>query len=776
MITKKNFHVLIASFALLTTLSLFYLKGAHDRLLNLDDFIQHSQIIEEFPEPDNKNPLIYRYSTYHKTINYGPIKSLFKKNPNEITKHFISLIKSLDYSDLNPLSAKAGYKDEDNTYVFLQNRKNNNVYIWADLYGAFHSLTRSLTYLNEQGVIDRDLKITDPKTYFVFEGNLINRSPYNIEILTLVFTLIKKNPKQIVYLKGRHEENDFWMDYNFKKELRTRLPRKDISATPYKNELSEIFKKLPSGILFRENNEYVLISPKKWNGRLNLDLIKKVSFDNKSRFFKESDLFLSESAKPTDKLLYIIKPETDISSLNYLVPTGLNLYSPHFGAARWSPFASPTKTYEVVYNFTYDCFINWRIKNSFRNSPLVLYKKKNHTKKKKNNFRTQFFHPLTGQMHRTEKAYYKKTPLLNEYKVTSILDLSGSVKVIGHRLKLGTDLRFREFNAKQEIPGLFIRQFFLDDEYEPRKTRKNLKIAKEYYGTSLLFSPLGTPTVNAINELEEIRPNAILFPYTGSPLFRQKNDNFIHFRASYADEIESMVSYAVKDLNLKKFGIFYQNDSYGTLGLNSAIEILDEKYKINDQSICAVPYKRNTLEIMEAAQHLNECNPDGIFFFSTFSPSVALIEAMGIENLNDKTLMALSFVSDRFKLYASDSEHPNYHSGKGLDFIMSRVVGNPSTSKLKIVKNYRRMMKKYYPGILHDPDSLEGYINASLLIEAMKNISPPYTENKILKQLESFEEKDFEGLKLKFDPKSRSYSQDVSLDVSGKKEWIKMAQ
>jgi hypothetical protein len=73
--------------------------------------------------------------------------------------------------------------------------------IWGDLYGAFHSLVRDLTYLQQQKIIDNNLKIKS-HYYFVFNGNVIEGSPYVLETLELIIRLMIANPDQVFYTRG----------------------------------------------------------------------------------------------------------------------------------------------------------------------------------------------------------------------------------------------------------------------------------------------------------------------------------------------------------------------------------------------------------------------------------------------------------------------------------------------------------------------------------------------------------------------------------------------
>lgn len=132
--------------------------------------------------------------------------------------------------------------------------------------------------------------------------------------------------------------------------------------------------------------------------------------------------------------------------------------------------------------------------------------------------------------------------------------------------------------------------------------------------------------------------------------------------------------------------------------------------------------------------------------------------------------MGISGITDKFQEYASGILDPE-QQGKGLNFIISRVVPNPENSAIEIVKEYQIEMAREYPDVCLDVDSLEGYINASILLYLLESIDKPYTHEKILQAARKINNLNFKGLILNFDPQTQSLSKNVWLDL-GIGEWI----
>ncbi len=160
--------------------------------------------------------------------------------------------------------------------------------------------------------------------------------------------------------------------------------------------------------------------------------------------------------------------------------------------------------------------------------------------------------------------------------------------------------------------------------------------------------------------------------------------------------------------------------------------------------------------------------------FSTLAPSEELINRLGVSFLANITLMGVSFLTDRFRDFASGMNQEQ-RQGKGLEFIISRVVPNPATSELKIVSDYRKQLNQEYPGARYDADSLEGYIIASLLVNTLTRLQSPITKQDIITELEEVGNQDFNGLQLRLNLQTREFSNEVWLDT-GKDVWLHMSE
>lgn len=453
---------------------------------------------------------------------------------------------------------------------------------------------------------------------------------------------------------------------------------------------------------------------------------------------------------------------------NYRQPQGVDILPPEDGATQWSIFSSPVEAHKDYYNFNFDAHAVLTIASGLDTCALTRVAR---DIEKKQQYHEANFDLLSGRPLGDSLRHKEWFIPENEVRVGSTLDLSETSSVLGERLKRGLDLCIRKVNREGGINDGFVRIFFADDKYTPSLTLQNVQKFISQDNTRLILSPLGTPTTKVLVPLSEEKEILLLFPYTGANIFRDhKLKNILHYRASYADEARALVHYAKNKLFKQRFAFFFQDDEYGYAPLQASKKLLLEEYNLPEDAICEASYQRNTVLVDHAVETIEKYNPDVIFFFSTYAPSRTLIEKLGVQRLSSVTLMGISFLTDRFRDFASGVWDPE-QQGKGLSFIISRVVPNPENSLIEIVKEYQVEMQREYPGIRLDVDSLEGYINANLLLEVLKKIDRPYTHKKIIREMEKIKDKNFKGLILNFDSETRSLSKNVWLDL-GNGAWI----
>jgi len=245
--------------------------------------------------------------------------------------------------------------------------------IFGAIQGAFHSMVRYLEQLQKLDIINEHLQLKDKNTFIVFLGNVINRSPFTLETLTIVLKLLKENPSKVIYLRGTNEFPDYWRRHTLRRELELRTRDLSNSQIPLEEEIDNFFNTLPITLycILNDSNKntgslsYFKISPFIQNEKLKQSLAEvhiKQFLKSKSTdpitFFnipKNEAVPHSISNDGNVELRAVI---TDILKREHYEETdGLRLLSPMDGVIAWTVLSCPTMVYKRAMNFYYDAFV-----------------------------------------------------------------------------------------------------------------------------------------------------------------------------------------------------------------------------------------------------------------------------------------------------------------------------------------------------------------------------------------------------------------------------------
>jgi len=726
----------------------------------IEQLQKYAQTLPEYPKPDNEDLLNPDYASFYEkdtSLLFG-FSWLQKFNSkNKIVDSFYEL-----------LSKELGQRQKDvpaGDYVaLLQLPSNSRVFLWGDVQGAFHSLVRTMSHLHQTQVLDVNFKITNPNDYFIFNGDLIDRSAYNIETLYVVLLLLQQNPKQVFYVQGNHENNRYWLDYGLKTEVNIRAKHLQRNGFVVLQSLESFFATLPQEVLItaqqKNLRDFISIIHVNEDSLLPYLNLTQIQTDDKIIYLKPDKNNLFENANR--KISVFFKGES--RSKNYQITSGLTLTSSQDSASVWTLLSSPTYVYNQLYGFYNDAFALIEMQQELYESTISQFTQ---DAQNPSGFKEKKLNLITGSSAdiKLPAQFYE-----NRVRVGVTLDLSRDSRIIGERLKNGIDLYKRKANQLAHINGQ-VDIYFADDKHSPSLSLKNVRAFIENFKAQAILSTVGTSTASAL--LPSLRQNNMIlfFPYSGSTLFRKPEEkSVINFRTSFANEANALVDYAVSKLFKRKFAIFYQDDISGNESMQAAQKRLLNHHNMSSERVCLASHPANSVNITQAVKIISDCAPDTLILFTKYAAAKNLIDTLRVDTISNATILANSYLSDKFRDYVSGSNALN-QIGKGFEMIITRVVPNPNSSPIEIVKQFQEDMKKNFPGALLDPDTLEGYINVSVLMHFLKKAPPEYPMQTAMQRMENTKNYDFKGLILNFDPKTRELFHGLWLDI-GDDKWI----
>jgi ABC-type branched-subunit amino acid transport system substrate-binding protein len=313
---------------------------------------------------------------------------------------------------------------------------------------------------------------------------------------------------------------------------------------------------------------------------------------------------------------------------------------------------------------------------------------------------------------------------------------TGPISELGLMMKDGATVYFNKVNAAGGVQGHKIKLLVYDDVYKAPIVVANTRKLIEQEKVFALFGYIGSGNSAAIVPIVTRTGVPYLFPLTGAEIIRNPVNKYIfNLRASYADEIEVMVERLTEDLKITKIGIFFQNDAMGDAGRSGVVRALRKR----DMKLAGEgTFLHDTVEIDEALEALVKASPEAVVMACTYKPCAAFLKKARAHGFNPK-----------FLLISSGTLPLIHEAGKDADgLFVTQIVPNPTDSPLPIVKEYLADIKA--AGLSPNPVSLESYVDARVLVEALKKTAP-LTREAFISTLESLK-MDAGGLKVTFSP------------------------
>jgi len=310
--------------------------------------------------------------------------------------------------------------------------------------------------------------------------------------------------------------------------------------------------------------------------------------------------------------------------------------------------------------------------------------------------------------------------------------LGGHASFLGSQYTLGSKAWFNEINASGGIHGRKIEFLTYDDGYEPEKTVANTGKLISDDQVFMLFDYVGTPTsVQIIDFVHEVGIPAFGF-FTGAEALRTPfRPNIFHVRASYYAEAEGAIAYFVDHLGLNKIAVMYQDDAFG-LAVLAGVQLSLRKREL--EIVASDTFIRGTTDLNRAVETISESGAEAVIMVGTYTP---LAKFISLTHKNDlfPYFHTVSFVGS--EAYAEAILEEDIDPSQHQKIIVTQVVPSPSSENLSTIVEYRQHLEKHFPGETPNYVSLEGYINARVLGEALQQVGPGLNREKLMRTLES---------------------------------------
>lgn len=331
-----------------------------------------------------------------------------------------------------------------------------------------------------------------------------------------------------------------------------------------------------------------------------------------------------------------------------------------------------------------------------------------------------------------------------EILIGSCSALEGPSHFLGTETVTGAKAYLDMINDEGGVDGRKLKLLSYDDSYDPAKTEACFNRLMEQKVFVLGFF-VGTPTAVKYLPMAESNRIPLVGLFTGAQtLYVPFHHWVVNVRASYFDETREQMNGLWGTLGYKKIGVIYPDDPFGVTVLEGVRTALKAH---GAEPVAAASYQRQTTQVGGAIDTVKAASPEAVVLVgpaNTVAPILKQAHMRGWRPL----FLTVSFVGtdDLIQEAGSDAE----------GIVVTQVVPPYYLTEYKTVALYRRTLGKYYPSAQPNFVSLEGFVDAMVLVEGLKKAGKELTREGLIRGIEAIHDLDVglgSQLKLDYGPK-----------------------
>lgn len=338
----------------------------------------------------------------------------------------------------------------------------------------------------------------------------------------------------------------------------------------------------------------------------------------------------------------------------------------------------------------------------------------------------------------------------NRVVIGQTLALTGPFGDLSTELLKGSSAYFEAVNAAGGIHGRRIEVVAKDDGYVADRAATN---AMEFVESAFcIFNSFGTPPNEAILPIAERNGIPVIAPYTGALSVRhQALRNVYNIRASYSDEARHLIRH-LYTIGIRRVAIVHQNNNFGQEILSGLKTAMTDR-KIDPVWSGSIETDASNASAM--AKKAVDAKPEVIILGVAGKSTIEAIKTIKSSNSGIQ-IYALSILATPSNLRALGS------IGRGV--VISQVVPFPNPTGSSLVREYSTAMSKAGHKELNHI-SLEGYLNAKILVEALRRSGKNLTRTGFHQALQGLRNFDAGGVNVTFGRGAASASSFVELTM-----------
>ena len=303
--------------------------------------------------------------------------------------------------------------------------------------------------------------------------------------------------------------------------------------------------------------------------------------------------------------------------------------------------------------------------------------------------------------------------------------LSGPASFLGMQTQIGALAYLHIVNDQGGVYGRKIDVNSFDDGYNPDETSAcfNRLLKRNVFAMGFF---VGTPTAAKYVPMAEAAKIPVVGLFTGAQVLYEPFKHYIvNVRASYFDETRDQVDNLWQARGIRRIGVIYQDDAFGMAVLEGVQNALSGHQA---KPVALGTFARNTLNVEQGLKTVRAANPEAVVLVGPYAPVAAILKQAHADGWHP-LFLTVSFVGTEALIHiaASDAE----------GMIITQVVPPYDHSELPTVKLYLDALNKYMGGTEPNFVSLEGFVDAMVIVEGLKRAGPNLTREKFISGVES---------------------------------------
>lgn len=334
------------------------------------------------------------------------------------------------------------------------------------------------------------------------------------------------------------------------------------------------------------------------------------------------------------------------------------------------------------------------------------------------------------------------------WRIGQTAALTGPLAFPFVEMNKGIAAAFKEVNDRGGVDGRPVELVSLDDGGAPEKAAENTLALLQKEQVFTMFACGGTTSVmGALKVLGEAKV-PLIAPATGSDALRPFNPLVFHTRASYAQELNKIVR-QLGSTGFTKCAVPYFDNPFGKATL-AAFEAAAREH--NNTQWKPFLITETPEGIAKGIDEIVQWQPYALISLAIGASGIPFYK--GLRQRIKAPAFSISFLGSRPLLSALGEA--------SIGITVAQVVPNPGNPAIPVVKAYQEAIRKL-GGVEAGYSSLEGYVNARILLEALRRAGRGASREKLVEALHSMRPYDLGGFEVRYGPKDHSGTDFVEL-------------